>query len=154
MPIGIYERVKPHGFQKGHTSSPKVCKDSTKLKISLSKKGKPVSLNHKLKLKEAAHHGSDSHLWRGGITSENRKVRASFEYKEWRRLVFERDNYTCQECNAKNGDGKAIILHADHIKQFAYHPELRLDINNGRTLCIDCHKKTDTYNNKIKITNI
>lgn len=24
------------------------------------------------------------------------------------------------------------------------------DINNGRTLCVDCHKKTETYGHKTK----
>ena len=63
----------------------------------------------------------------------------------WRKSVFERDNYTCVWCGAKNGNGKAIILQADHIKPFADYPELRFAIDNGRTLCIDCHKKTNDY---------
>lgn len=37
----------------------------------------------------------------------------------------------------------------DHIKPFAYYPDLRFELSNGRTLCIDCHKKTDTYFYKI-----
>ena len=36
-------------------------------------------------------------------------------------------------------------LEADHIKSFSICPEGRLDINNGRTLCEECHKKTDNY---------
>lgn len=81
------------------------------------------------------------------LTPQNEKVRKSKKYKEWRKAVFERDNYTCQMCGVKNkkGLGKTVILHADHIKPFAYYPELRFDINNGRTLCEDCHKKTKTY---------
>jgi hypothetical protein len=80
-------------------------------------------------------------------TPINEKIRKSKKYKEWRTAIFERDNYTCQICGARNfkGNGKTIKLHADHIKPFAYYPELRFDINNGRTLCEDCHKKTDTY---------
>ena len=40
-------------------------------------------------------------------------------------------------------------LNADHIKPFSLFPELRFDLNNGRTLCVECHKKTDTYCEKI-----
>lgn len=87
--------------------------------------------------------GDRSHFWRGGVSTENEKVRKSAEYKQWRQLVFYRDDFTCQICKEKGGN-----LHADHIKTFAYHPELRLDISNGRTLCVDCHYKTDTYGSK------
>jgi len=92
--------------------------------------------------------GKDHHWWKGGVTSENSKIRTSFEFKKWRKSVFERDKYTCVFCGLKSGMGKAIILHADHIKPFSLYPELRFDIKNGRTLCIDCHKKTDTYAGK------
>ena len=64
------------------------------------------------------------------------KLRRSFEYKEWRRRVFQRDNYTCQMCFTKGG-----YLEADHIKSFSKYPGLRIDINNGRTLCKPCHLK-------------
>lgn len=84
--------------------------------------------------------GADSHLWRGGITPINTAIRNSTDYKLWRKAVFERDAYTCQICGQVSGR-----LNADHIKSFSKHPELRLDIDNGRTLCVPCHKTTDTY---------
>lgn len=84
--------------------------------------------------------GAKSHFWRGGITPKNTLIRSSFEYQEWRRHVFERDNYTCQICAARG-----VKLHADHIKPFAYFPALRFDLANGRTLCVLCHKQTPTY---------
>lgn len=78
--------------------------------------------------------------WQGGKTSINMKIRNSLEYEEWRKAVFERDLYTCQDCEEIGGR-----LEADHVKSFSQYPELRLDIDNGRTLCVDCHRKTDTY---------
>lgn len=92
--------------------------------------------------------GIKHHNWKGGITTENHKIRNSSEYARWRTLVFERDNYTCVICYARSGIGKAVLLQADHIKQFAHFKELRFELSNGRTLCVECHKKTDTYGKK------
>jgi hypothetical protein len=84
--------------------------------------------------------GTNNPNYRGGITPLNRKVRNSPEYKEWRLKVFQRDNYTCVHCGQIGWE-----LHADHIKPFSLFPELRLDVDNGRTLCVECHKKTPTF---------
>lgn len=89
--------------------------------------------------------GENAPNWKGGITPINKRLRRSLEFKIWRHQVFDRDNYTCQICGVKNGNGSNVELHPDHIKQFAYHPELRFEISNGRTLCIICHRKTRTY---------
>ncbi|OGT24423.1 MAG: hypothetical protein A2W47_06890 [Gammaproteobacteria bacterium RIFCSPHIGHO2_12_38_15] len=72
-------------------------------------------------------------------------MRTSFRYRLWRESVFKRDNYTCVWCGEKSGNGKAVTLNADHVKPLFLFPELIFDLNNGRTLCIDCHKKTKTY---------
>ena len=61
--------------------------------------------------------GEKSYLWKGGISSVNKKVRGSMEYREWRKSVFEIDNYTCKKCKQKGGK-----LEADHILPFAYFP--------------------------------
>lgn len=70
--------------------------------------------------------------------------RSSSRYKKWRLAVLKRDNYTCTNCGDTDG-----LLHVDHIKQFAMFPELRLAMNNGRTLCVPCHKATDTWGKRI-----
>lgn len=93
--------------------------------------------------------GKNHPNWQGGITPLNRKIRTSFEYKEWRKEVVERDSYTCVWCNLKQGwykeEKKRVVVHADHIKPFCDYPELRFDLNNGRTLCAECHRTTETY---------
>lgn len=89
--------------------------------------------------------GSKNPNWKGGISPINILIRNSSEMRLWRKSIFERDNYTCIWCGARNGNGKAIVLHADHIKPFAQFPELRFAIDNGRTLCRECHKTTDSY---------
>jgi hypothetical protein len=96
--------------------------------------------------------GSKSPLWRGGVTAINFKIRNSKEYRLWRKAVYERDNYTCIWCGARSSTGKKVVLNADHIKPFAFYPELRFAIDNGRTLCKECHEKTDTYKRRKIIT--
>src|SRR3990167_8684542 len=71
------------------------------------------------------------------------------EYRIWRESVFKRDNYICVWC-----DQRGKKLNADHIKPFCLFPELRFVVDNGRTLCIDCHRKTDTYGSKAKVASI
>lgn len=62
------------------------------------------------------------------------KKRLSYDYRKWREKVIERDG-ACVQC------GSRVKLHAHHIKPFAQFPELRLEINNGITLCETCHRK-------------
>lgn len=88
--------------------------------------------------------GIKNNLWKGGITLINQIIRHSLEYKEWRKKVFERDNYTCKDCG-KVGD----YLNADHIKRFADYPELRFELSNGKTLCISCHKLKTSIEGKL-----
>jgi len=60
--------------------------------------------------------------------------------REWREKVFERDDWTCQACGKRGGR-----LQAHHIKPFKEYPDLRHSLSNGQTLCIACHRKTETY---------
>jgi hypothetical protein len=151
-----------NGFKKGHIKSEEVRKklsethkrlgtrppDQTGFKYSEEDR-KRMSILAKergsgLWMKELWK-GDKNPQWKGGIYPVNLKIRGLAEYRDWRTAVFERDNYTCQECGARSGKGKKVFLNADHIKRFSEYPELRFNINNGRTLCVDCHRKTPTY---------
>lgn len=107
----------------GDANRKRVWTDESRAKASISLKGKYA--------------GENSPHWKGGITSVNERLRKSPEYKKWRLSVFERDDYTCFMCNTRGGH-----LHAHHIRTRSSNPDLMLDVNNGITLCSQCHRKT------------
>ena len=98
--------------------------------------------------------GEKNPNWRGGKTPISFVVRRLDEYKEWRRAVFRRDNYTCTACGVRGGELEAhhieplsIILKRNEIEtqeQMVACAEL-WDVENGRTLCKVCHQGTDSY---------
>lgn len=117
----------------------------TRKRLSEASKGQVSYWKGKKRPDISARKGELSNNWKGGRTSINQRIRSSLEYRLWRKAVFERDKYTCIWCYARSKKGKAVYLNADHIKPFAYYPELRFALDNGRTLCLDCHRITDTY---------
>jgi len=126
------------GKRKAAWTGKKQSKESIE-KRKLTMIGYKHSPETRLKI-AASKQGAKSHFWRGGKTEQTRLIRQSSEYKMWREAVFKRDDYTCQVCHIKGGR-----LNADHIKPFAKFPELRMELGNGRTLCHQCHKKTESY---------
>lgn len=125
----------------GKKLPPKVVSEETKEKMRVVTKDRWKEQGFRERMT-----GENANAWRGGVTSENEAERKCCKYKEWRNAVFERDSYTCQECGKKGG-----FLHADHIKPFSLFKGLRFDINNGRTLCVDCHRRTETYGGKLLV---
>lgn len=133
-------------FRKGVVFS-----DTTKEKMSKAKNGmwggKFIGPNHP--------------KW---IPPEQRKsplykqIRDCVKMQEWRKAIFQRDDYTCQGCSKRGG-----TLNADHIKQFALilkEHEIKTledslmcselwELANGRTLCSQCHRKTETFARKV-----
>jgi 5-methylcytosine-specific restriction endonuclease McrA len=88
--------------------------------------------------------GDKHRNWKGGKPKISRQKTLSYDeyrkYRDWQKAVFSRDKYKCVFCGASK-----VELHADHIKPYASHVDLRWEINNGRTLCVTCHRKTPTY---------
>lgn len=122
----------------GYLNSPE-----TRKKISEALKGKPHpkrggykhTIEARRKMSEDRK-GEKSYLWQGGITPINAEIRNGIEFRLWREAVFARDNWTCQKCEVRG-----IKLHPHHILNFAQYPELRFAIDNGITLCGDCHRE-------------
>lgn len=128
------------------------------------RKGVKLSKNHceSISISQTGKFGKKNNHYIDGSTSLRDGVRHLLEYKIWRNLVFKRDDYTCQHC----GDNKGHNLNAHHKVPFSttlhkflaeynqFSPIedketlIRLaikykpfwDINNGITLCEDCHK--------------
>jgi hypothetical protein len=69
--------------------------------------------------------------WKGGITSENNRLRTCLEYKTWHKSVFRRDKWKCKIANT-DCLGR---IEAHHILPWRDYPELRFDVDNGITLC-------------------
>ena len=109
--------------------------DETKTKISKAQKGKKVSELTRMRMREASS-GSNNANWKGGITSESRKMRNSAKLQLWHKVCLQRDNLVCQKCSQCGGQ-----LEVHHINNFADFPELRLISENGITLCKGCHKE-------------
>ncbi len=128
----------------------------------------PRSEEVRLRMKASKPRGEKHHNWKGGITPLRVAIHDLSEYRDWIKNVFRRDDYTCQDCGIRSGNGKAVILEAHHIKEFknllqeflSQHSQLDpvkdkqkllelavsylpfWDITNGKTLCWDCHGKT------------
>jgi len=166
------------GWNKGKKAS-----NETKLRQSIALKlaykegrkisrmlGKKLSNEQRQRLSEMRRKEKAPN-WKGGVTPINMQLRGCYKYKIWRECVYKRDNYTCTFC----GDNRGGNLEPDHIIPFssildqirfqfgvenlyekALESELLWNINNGRTLCKDCHRKTDTWghlsnNKKVKL---
>ena len=108
--------------------------EETKRKIRQSNLGQKRSLKTRLKLRKYT--GSKNSQWKGGVNDINDNIRHSAELKDWRRKVYERDNYKCRAKGKHKG-----MLNAHHIKSFSKYPELRFVVSNGITLCEKHHKK-------------
>jgi hypothetical protein len=147
--------------------------EETKQKIRLANIGKKLSSETKEKVRHAnigKHHsketinklrlinigrtGANAGNWKGGKTTLIRSIRASLKYSKWAALCRTRDFWTCRECNEHSKD-----LNVHHKYSFldiiknnniltldeAMNCSLLWDLNNGVTLCCDCHRKIHSY---------
>lgn len=111
--------------------------------------------------KSCANRGENNPRYIDGRTQFERSLRNTYDYKQWKERVLQRDKGICQEC----GSGDEIEVHhkvsfgilcSDFIVEYNrlnlkedrkvdlakwYYP--LWDIDNGITLCVSCHKEVD-----------
>lgn len=122
-----------------------------KRNISRANKGKKLTEETKRKISDTK---------RNLLSPLYKAIRRCFKSHNWRTQIFNRDNFICIFCKKRGGE-----LNADHYpKRFvdvlrdndittmeqAFDCKELWDINNGRTLCLNCHSQTETWGNKYK----
>ena len=140
------------GRQKGTNHLEGIPKNE-KTKQSLSKSLKKYCKEHPEEVKERGKktRGEKHYLWKGGTTNLNQAVRRLDENRKWARLVKNRDGRKCRLCGSqKNIEADhilplSLILEQHNItnRDEARECEHLWDINNGMTLCRECHYKKD-----------
>ena len=141
--------------------------EETKRKMSKSLEsntrmlGKHHSEATKRKISKS-HLGEKNPMWRGGTSPLSMIVRNCSKSRKWIQDVFKRDDYICQICGLRSGEHNAHhiksfaqILHENNIKTLkeAENCEEFWNVDNGITLCKECHKKEHCDVDFISITN-
>jgi len=81
------------------------------------------------------HRREKHHNFNKNLTDEERTQRRdTYDNIKWRRSIFKRDNYTCRICKKKGH------LNAHHLENYSTNKEKRFCLDNGVTLCKECHK--------------
>jgi hypothetical protein len=124
---GLYKKENNSFWGKKHTKeSLKKMSDFMKGKAAWNKGkyGTKLSPEHIAKIKESLSN-EKCYTWKGGCDSW------------WQKRIKERDNYTCVDCGLKERG----IINAHHIKSRSKFPELRYNLDNGVSLCPNCHAR-------------
>jgi hypothetical protein len=134
----IHRKIHPKGFTNSGSFKPGVPSWNNGVDGYLA--GHEVSEETKEKIR-LANSGSNAPNWKGGISKAVDCLRHSGRGLDWRKSVFERDNYTCRNCGDRSRAGHRIIINAHHVKLVSEYPDLIFEVTNGVTLCKSCHLK-------------
>lgn len=110
--------------------------------------GNPYRLNGKFaegpKFKVSCSMICKNNSMRNPLTAPFRNLTKTGVWKTWRRRVLKRDGFKCTQCSSTKQ------LQADHlipVIQLINENRIKeiFDVDNGRTLCEECHKLTPTW---------
>jgi len=121
------ERIKSRRSYKGENNPfyGKKLSEEHKEAVRKSHLGKKMTDEQIAKIKDKLSN-EKCYAWKGGISSD-----------WWRKRVLEQHDFTCQICGLRDKE----VVEADHIKPVHLYPELKSDLNNGMTLCANCHRR-------------
>lgn len=119
--------IKSHSYIDGHASKSRTCNKCGKHITSGSIRGSCF------KCYTESNRGKNHPNYKHGFYAN--RIYSTREYINWKLSVFERDGRICALC----GKQSKRTCHAHHILPKRDRQDLLFDINNGITLCKDCH---------------
>ena len=131
----------------------KILFDDDLVSEDIYKKGQPVRLTGILKIQKRSNDTFENYLHVNHVefldypieeeleerSQKEYGARDTPEYREWKQNVLNRDMGICQCC----GSDKHPEVH--HIFSYEKYPRLRVDVDNGITLCKWCHQKYNSH---------
>ncbi len=127
--------------------------DIMKIKAPWKNKRIPQHIQDKMsisaknrKIKIGFQKGSDHWNWKGGTSTDINKRINDLKWKEIRKIVYKRDNWTCQICKVRCRNN--VLIQCHHIIPYRISEDNSLE--NLITLCASCHRKEEIkyYRNK------
>ena len=98
--------------------------------------------------------GENNSKWKGGITKLRTTIWRSDKYKTWRTNIFIKYNKTCQTCGVTENlqvhhtpleFAEILSKYSIRTLEDAYGCDILWDEDNGKVLCVNCHRKTYKY---------
>lgn len=143
-PRTVHQRLIKYGIprrQGGFRVMPELQKQLRRDWWKKNPDHKPMSgKKHSLMTRETVsrnRQGAKNANWKGGVTARARKLRATKEYRSWKRAVISQAEGICQEC------GEPAALEAHHIISIFKDFALALNLDNGKAVCNPCHGRLD-----------
>ena len=137
----MMEWHKTHKHPRGMLGKHHSQKTRNKMSLNWEQLGHPRGMLGKLHSEEVkremafTRQGGEHWNWQGGLKELVQGIRSSPQYYQWKKAVLERDNHTCRDC------GTTEKLDTHHIQSILNYPQGVFEVNNGLTLCGDCHDR-------------